>query len=314
MNDSASPPPVMKWSAQLDVDQPLSAIAPALLEARLARVTEMLTGIGEHSATSDAWVHQLRVATRRAQAAIDWFAVVLGQRRRDQVRRKLRGIRHAANAARNLDVLIADLTSSKSIDPADMAPCLDQLRQSRQQAQQPLTELLERLLPDRWPRRVRRLLDTVRWRHSRGKQEPTLAQHASAQWQSQCESFTEELSGPLETTADLHRLRIATKRLRYAAELAMPAIGASFPAELYEQLTELQGDLGAVNDHATAVQLLHDLLQVDLDQPTEPWGSWIEHHRQQLNARQRRFHRRWPTSRLHGLVGPPHEDSPLPPR
>lgn len=57
----------------------------------------------------------------------------------------------------------------------------------------------------------------------------------------------------------LHRLRIAIKKLRYAAEFLQPAF-ASAKAKPYIQATvRLQGALGAMNDRAVARHMLADL-------------------------------------------------------
>ncbi|MDP1906942.1 MAG: CHAD domain-containing protein, partial [Hyphomicrobium sp.] len=62
----------------------------------------------------------------------------------------------------------------------------------------------------------------------------------------------------------LHRLRIAIKTLRYAATYLQPAFAsgtfASKGAKLYLEATvRLQGALGALNDRATAAQVVADL-------------------------------------------------------
>jgi CHAD domain-containing protein len=57
----------------------------------------------------------------------------------------------------------------------------------------------------------------------------------------------------------LHELRIAIKKLRYAATFLRPAF-ASDKAEAYIEATvRLQGALGALNDHAVAARMLDDI-------------------------------------------------------
>jgi CHAD domain-containing protein len=55
--------------------------------------------------------------------------------------------------------------------------------------------------------------------------------------------------------AELHQLRLATKRLRYALELFRPCYGPGLETRMAE-LHELQQLLGDVNDSATASQML----------------------------------------------------------
>ena len=64
--------------------------------------------------------------------------------------------------------------------------------------------------------------------------------------------------------ARLHRLRIAIKKLRYAASFLQPAFGsptfAPGPAKAYIEATvRLQGALGALNDRAVAAQMMADI-------------------------------------------------------
>jgi CHAD domain-containing protein len=57
----------------------------------------------------------------------------------------------------------------------------------------------------------------------------------------------------------LHKLRIAIKKLRYAATFLRPAF-ASHPAKAYIEATvRLQSALGALNDRAVAGQILDDI-------------------------------------------------------
>ena len=57
----------------------------------------------------------------------------------------------------------------------------------------------------------------------------------------------------------LHRLRIAFKKLRYAATYFSPAFASSSAKPYIEATTRLQGALGALNDRATAAQMVADI-------------------------------------------------------
>jgi CHAD domain-containing protein len=52
----------------------------------------------------------------------------------------------------------------------------------------------------------------------------------------------------------LHAFRIRGKELRYAMELLVAAFPASFHTRLYPLIERLQDRLGAINDHAVALQ------------------------------------------------------------
>lgn len=57
----------------------------------------------------------------------------------------------------------------------------------------------------------------------------------------------------------LHRLRIAIKKLRYAATYLQPAFASKDAKPYIEATVRLQGALGALNDRATAARILADL-------------------------------------------------------
>jgi len=57
----------------------------------------------------------------------------------------------------------------------------------------------------------------------------------------------------------LHRLRIAIKKLRYAAAFLQPAFASAAAKPYIEATVRLQGALGALNDRAVAAHVLADL-------------------------------------------------------
>jgi CHAD domain-containing protein len=58
---------------------------------------------------------------------------------------------------------------------------------------------------------------------------------------------------------ELHRLRIAIKKLRYAAGFLQPAFASAEAKAYIEATVRLQGALGALNDRAVAIQMLDDI-------------------------------------------------------
>lgn len=85
-------------------------------------------------------VHQLRVATRRAIAAIDAFRDLLPTKRADWFTKQLRRIRRAAGEARDLDVLTDRLTGETGDAPGGQARrrLVAMLSKQRQFARQPI--------------------------------------------------------------------------------------------------------------------------------------------------------------------------------
>jgi CHAD domain-containing protein len=301
MKTPAPPPVDHAQRAATAADRPVAEAAKEILEIRLERVDAMITGICRFGVDQEPWVHQLRVATRRAQAALRWFAPTLSRRRRRSVRKALRRLRLAADAARNLDVLARDLSRNAPFEAELTTDYARQIESQRDDARRPLEEVLERYGHDVWRRKMRRVLKSVHWR-SPDEPEPSYEQHTRQQWKEARKRFEAALALPQKQAADQHRLRIAVKKLRYAAEIARPLFEDEIPARLLDELSSLQEDLGAVNDHATALEWLQTRLHVDLDDPKRRWRAWVEHHRHELEQHAAHFQFAWPAARLQDLT------------
>ena len=74
------------------------------------------------------------------------------------------------------------------------------------------------------------------------------------------EEFFAAAAADLSNAAALHKMRIAGKRLRYAMELLAGAFDDAFRAELYPIYTEVQDQLGIINDHVTAIAMFSQWL------------------------------------------------------
>ena len=98
--------------------------------------------------------------------------------------------------------------------------------------------------------------------------------------------------------AQLHELRIAGKRLRYALELAPAALPARAHQRLYESLSDLQDRLGTVCDHLSAVAQMTEW-KASAESPDERRAllSQIRREQAQLNARRKQFLRWWSSAR-----------------
>lgn len=95
------------------------------------------------------------------------------------------------------------------------------------------------------------------------------------------------LAGKLKT-AELHALRLQTKRLRYTLELFRPCYGPGFRARL-AALRRLQQYLGQVNDCATASTVLAGILRKN----SAPSRRLERLLRQRSATRIAKFRREW---------------------
>src|SRR3954469_4344005 len=94
-----------KWIEGLGPDSSVEDAARRSLEPRLTAVAQLLP-MAAHLAEHDIeHVHRLRVATRRATAALKLYRDCLSQKSRRWMSKRLRKIRQAAGDARHPDVL-----------------------------------------------------------------------------------------------------------------------------------------------------------------------------------------------------------------
>src|SRR5262245_59631201 len=127
-----------KWLTAVGPDAPVTRATRKALAMRLKAAEHYLKEAGQVSGKSadDAEVvHQLRIWTRRAAAALRLFAEVLPRKTAKWLKRKLRAMRHTAGEARDCDVLADRLESG---DVPGLAPSAVHLRTRRKRAEQDL--------------------------------------------------------------------------------------------------------------------------------------------------------------------------------
>lgn len=191
-------------------------------------------------------IHALRVATRRARAALRVYEELLPPKPYRWWRKRLRRIRQAAAAARDADVRIAHLRQQ---EPAPLSKLmLDRLYAERAGADKPLASLIEDLPPRRLKRHTRRLLRQIPAAAAGRRQ--MLAAWAPARLQATIADFLEAYPDESHSSEELHQFRIRGKRLRYSIELLASAFPAALRRDIYPQLIEIQERLGALNDRA----------------------------------------------------------------
>jgi CHAD domain-containing protein len=218
-------------------------------QRRLARGLEIALSAGEVEA-----IHDLRVASRRANEAVKLAQDWVGKSTSRQTGARLRDLRRSFREVRDLDVLLRSLsapdmapkmstrdlakleglvTSSrqrawrdavKEVESANLRNAVDQVQELRRafgRAAPGRDGLLHRMLLKRWRRGVRNLL----------------------------------ASPPTHDAAELHPLRVQLKKVRYCTELC-ESISGSPRSDLITVFTAMQDRLGAWNDHMQAVERL----------------------------------------------------------
>lgn len=110
-------PAAAKWLDGVHHDTPCVVAARRALGRRLKAVERLLPLADRHGAGHPEYVHQLRVATRRAAAALRVFREFCPETSRRRLSRALRVVRRAAAAARQNDVQVARLRDYLGLGP-----------------------------------------------------------------------------------------------------------------------------------------------------------------------------------------------------
>lgn len=195
-------------------------------------------------------VHQLRVATRRALAAVDAFRPVIPLKKRTWFENRLRRLRRAAGEARDLDVLAIRLGGHDAATARGRL--VKMLAKKRRESRAPIREALDELMAADWSTRVDRLLADVRGRRRRSR----FRSYARRRLKPMVESFFKKADRSPHEDDDIHALRIEGKRLRYALEIFGTMLPSRDRIPCQESLERLQKTLGDFTDHASAADRL----------------------------------------------------------
>jgi len=290
-----------KWTQDALPDDPVSVAAREALRARLRAVDYYLPLAAFKSDRDVEYVHQLRVASRRALAAVRTFAPLLSDRQYKWLSKQLKKIRRAAGAARELDVLGRRIADRALLGQDDArAALVARIEAYRDRAQGPVRKLRSKMLKKDFAARSARIAKRVRWRGE--GDEPTFAAAAAVCLRSVAEPFFVAVQADTAELAALHHFRIAAKHLRYSMEIFAAALAPEFRKVLYPAVEEVQTRLGEVNDHAAALQQCEGWL-ADWDEglPAQALREVAEADRQSLEAERERFVRWWTAERAADL-------------
>ena len=206
-------------------------------------------------------IHDLRVAGRRALYAIDCFLTVVEGRDTARPRRRIKAVLAAGRAVRDRDIAL-DIAREAGLRPAAALPRT--LRGQREDAREALARVLERRryreFAVRWIARLDQaqgrsaaspgpMGDIVRspsWDPAASRSTnarcvlPSLASRYLAQFRDACAARP--------TAEQLHRLRLAGKRLRYYLELFRSDAAPGGVAAVVTGLKAIQDELGRISD------------------------------------------------------------------
>jgi len=227
-------------------------------------------------------VHQMRVGVRRLRSALSLFQSVLPREAVDALRKELRWLADVLGGARDLDVfqleVLAPVLEAFPPEPAyqDLYGASMTLREERYDA------LRLALDSERYTALVLRL---GAWIASRAWRDQPLSPDSARLFQPASEAARDLLRkrrrrvrrlargiGEASSPEQLHALRIAIKKLRYASEFLGGAFDRKTARRFAKRAAGVQDALGHLNDETTARRLL-DLLCSRLGDTAGP-----EHH------------------------------------
>ncbi len=247
-----------KWIDGLTPDMPAESAASAVLSARLASVAHHLPLAVEKAAEDVEHVHQLRVATRRAGAALTIFRSLLPNKVHKRAKVVLRVLRRAAGEARDWDVFLETLTSSESLKEAHARPATDLLTGyglgQRAPAQATLTAVAAEQSCE-----FAEVRDNLSSEVRPPDSPQSLALFGAASLPTLFSEFATLVRSSPTDANELHQLRIIGKRLRYTMEVFSVCYAASFRESLYPTVERAQSILGVVQDGYVALERLDSI-------------------------------------------------------
>ncbi len=255
------------------------------------------------------YLHDLRVATRRLRSALRLFADVLGPARCDTLRTELRWLGGILGTVRDVDVFRLNL-HEQAQRLGDAGAIADRLAGELGRRREPARAALVAALTSRRLAALLRRLDALAAapppRRPRGAQRTPVAVAAPERiWNAQKRVLrVGRTVGPDTPAADLHRLRILFKRLRYACEFfrdafADPVSGSDPLADYLRTMVRFQDCLGEHQDAVTAMARIQDLAREAVQHGTLApeqlldLGSLIQVQREIARDRRGRLARLW---------------------
>ena len=209
-------------------------------------------------------VHQYRVATRRLRSDLRTFSQLLDRRRAGALTEELRWLGDAVGHVRDLDVLAARLTAHTDSLLEPYRPSAEQLlarvRSSRLEARR---DLLDALRTERYDRTMGVLIgvasdppiDPGSVKRSTRPMGRLAGRLVKRRWTQVAHAV--KAGGAHPSDDQLHQIRIAAKRCRYAAEAVAPVVGGD-AARFAAGVAKIQALLGDYNDTVVAEAWLRE--------------------------------------------------------
>jgi CHAD domain-containing protein len=213
-------------------------------------------------------VHQLRVAIRRLRSALRDFTPLINSPSLKEAKKELKKLAKRLGTVRDQDVAIAALEklrekAKKQIIKADLEQMIAKRRTKREKAQIGLTKILDESSIENLRENFSKGIDEA-VEKSEKKSNLTAKEAGRELILKGLQEFC-DLSPSLYNhfyQTELHQLRIAVKRLRYAIELFTVCYGEQI-APFAKEMTGMQTYLGELHDCDLWIENLHWQLSLE---------------------------------------------------
>ena len=258
--------------------------AGSVIHDRFAVVARDLQEVADNGLSEESQ-HDLRIACRRAEAAIWLCRDVGGLRSWRWLRGKLKSLREACNSSRDDDVLRSWLKRSSLDVPRSLHR---ELKARQKRARPAIVKLSTQLSASRRFQQVAKGIVKHLAEMGHGVE---LASNFSHRLFEQLDRFVIALPTNHNDLAALHSMRVMTKRFRYSSEIVSEIWPQLDLVELRELLQSVQKRAGTIHDldvgrrrlskliaghkKQSARQLLRAMSDEGLKEQREFWSWWI---------------------------------------
>jgi CHAD domain-containing protein len=288
-----------KWIEDLSASTRLEDAARRVLSLRFEAVRDALGKALREPEKDPEHIHQLRIGTRRAAAALKIFAPCLPNKVVRQAKTRLRDLRKRAGQARDWDVFLSRLPKHKSVKRDEHHSGIDFLCGFAVGQRLPAQEVLKQGCAD-YPFGIDRLLvDTVSAIQKPRKGDRRLVDVGRRVLKGLVSELNAATRQDLSDYDLLHDVRVIGKRLRYAMEVFGTCFSAPFREKVYPAVAEMQEILGSANDSYNALvqfEALGEKLPLMIPKVWSRYQPFIDHtvkrHLKNL-PRQRLYFQQW---------------------
>ena len=246
------------------------------------------------------FVHQMRVALRRMRSALSLFSDLVGGEDNELIRHELQWLAKELDAVRNWDVFVTQ-TLPTILDEFSGEQGLERLKTKsedvRQQCRLRAREAVTSSHYQKLLLQVGAWLYAQPWVERLSHQGNVTADEPIAKFSARVlQQFHKQLQKRGEHLAILspeerHQVRIAAKKLRYAAEFFSSLYSQKRVRRYMAALANVQEVLGTLNDATTTEQLLRELARPEEGTPVHEattlvlgWGRGANHVRREQLA------------------------------